>query len=283
MLAARLGEHAPAHLATGRDWIDRRAKLFEAGDYPDKGLTIAPEDLVRLQNSFDLPVPVLIEHAESPLELGYLTDVRAEGDELFGTLALTAEAHALVERSQARSLSLGISPDLGRIREVSIVSRPRVADARLFAGTVTFFCGVLEDGVDAAPAEPQESAERGVAVQGRDAPGTHGRDGHATPWGDGHATLQRLLDEGRIVPAQLDAARVLLGCTDTVQFGSERLPVAHVVMRLLEGQPPHRFFGEVARATPDEAARHLLLPEEAEFYRRYFPGISLDEIAQRKP
>ena len=90
-------------------WIERRAKLFHTGDFPDKGVTITQETLGALVRSFSEPVPVLIEHAESPLELGFLTSVEAIGDELFGTISLTPEANALVERSGARGLSLGLS------------------------------------------------------------------------------------------------------------------------------------------------------------------------------
>ncbi|MCH7903160.1 MAG: hypothetical protein IH944_01180 [Armatimonadetes bacterium] len=38
-----------------------------------------------------------IEHATSPLELGYLTSVEADDGELFGTVALSAEANDLTE------------------------------------------------------------------------------------------------------------------------------------------------------------------------------------------
>ncbi|MBX7133493.1 MAG: hypothetical protein K1X67_12540 [Fimbriimonadaceae bacterium] len=37
-LATALSDEAPAYLHTEHTWIDRRAKLFEAGEYPDKGL-----------------------------------------------------------------------------------------------------------------------------------------------------------------------------------------------------------------------------------------------------
>jgi hypothetical protein len=74
-------------------WIDRRAKLFEAGEYPDKGLTVTEEQLSLLASSFSAPVPVLVEHGESPLELGHLCQVEALGPELFGTIRLTPEAH----------------------------------------------------------------------------------------------------------------------------------------------------------------------------------------------
>jgi hypothetical protein len=127
-----LGIEPPAYLDGRRDWIDRPARLFEAGDYPDKGVTVTPETLQSLAHSFEHPVPVLIEHANSPLELGYLTDVRAEGEVLMGTVALTREANDLIEQSGARSLSLGLSQGLDRIVEVSLVREPRVKSAQMF-------------------------------------------------------------------------------------------------------------------------------------------------------
>ncbi|MBL8059769.1 MAG: hypothetical protein JNK63_03520 [Chthonomonas sp.] len=126
------GQDPPDYLQQAHDWIEREAKLFEAGDFPDKGVSITQEDLKEIESEFDLPVPVLIEHAQNPLELGYLTAVRAEGNELFGTVALTPEADALIRRCGAKSLSLGLTPDLKAIREVSLVQNPRISDAQLF-------------------------------------------------------------------------------------------------------------------------------------------------------
>ena len=126
------GEEPPEYLQQAHDWIEREAKLFESGDFPDKGVSISPDDLKAIESQFDLPVPVLIEHAQNPLELGFLTAVRAEGNELFGTIALTPEADALIRRSGAKALSLGLTADMKAIREVSLVQNPRIADAQLF-------------------------------------------------------------------------------------------------------------------------------------------------------
>lgn len=228
-------------------WIERRAKLFEAGEYPDKGLTITTENLQEIENAFDEPVPVLIEHSTSPLEIGYLTGIEARGDELYGVVALTPEADALIERSGARSLSLGLAPDLKSIREVSIVAHPRVADARLFAGLVRFD-GRWSDALD-------EGAE---------------------------AFLRRALETGRLVPAQSAIARALLGCRQTVAFGRGTVPVARLAQELIERQAPHSLNAELGRQPSTDHSEHLMLPEEVEFYRRHFPDIDLDAIAQRK-
>lgn len=70
---AELGD-APAYLiqaASGDalEWRDRRAKLFEIGEYDDRGLRVTQEDVVRLAQSFDSPVPILVEQVETPLRL----------------------------------------------------------------------------------------------------------------------------------------------------------------------------------------------------------------------
>jgi hypothetical protein len=227
-------------------WVRRRAKLFEAGEYPDKGVTIDAERLGRLRAAFSSPVPLLIEHATSPLELGYLIEVDAAGKELFGTIALTPEANALIERSGAFSLSIGLSADLDRIEEVSVVRVPRVADARLFAGR----------------------------LEVADGPAREDRD-----------RVERAIREGRLAPAQGPLALALLGSEGSVRFGAGETSIRGLFAAFLEGLPRHGLFSELAvasRATSEDLSNLLLMPEEAEFYRRHFPDVALEEIARRK-
>lgn len=249
LLAVQLADAGiapPPYVSQAREWVDRRAKLFEVGDYPDKGVTVEEWHLAALCESFDLPVPVLIEHARSPLEIGYLTSLEAEGGELFGTIALTREAHELIESSGARSLSLGLTPELTEVREVSLVERPRIASARLFGGGPEF----------TADWEPEWQSELAQFRAEQD-----------------EAWLGGLLADGRLVPAQLGPARQLLA-------GPGSAGVRKLVRDLLESAMPHRLFGEAAPSPARPAPS--LGPEEAEFYRRYFPGVSLDQIALRK-
>ncbi|MBX7133494.1 MAG: phage protease [Fimbriimonadaceae bacterium] len=229
-----------------------------------------------LDTNFDLPVPVLIEHARSPLELGYLTSIEVVGEELFGNVALTAEADALLAKSGARSLSVGLSGDLSSIREVSVVSNPRVADARLFSGS-------LEPGSWQGPCNPavkplpqplssatQPSAGQASLAQERGA-GT-----------DAEVLIARCIRDGRLVPAQAEFARLLLQTPGAITFGERSVSVAEIFERLIERQVPHRLFNELGREGVQDYSEHLLLPEEADFYRKHFPEISLDDIAQRK-
>lgn len=238
------GEDPPPFLLEDMDWRERRAKLFEAGSYPDKGVEITPEDLQKLEDSFDRPVPVLIEHAASPLHLGFLTEVEAEGHELFGTVALTASADRLVRQSGAESLSLGLAPDLSRILEVSLVRTPRVESARLFSGRL----------------EP-------VKVSGPDP----------------SETIARFVREGRLTPAQAPYAEALMRAEAAIEFGDDASSPARLLIAMLERQPPLAMFADVAPSPPSgDYSSALMMPEEAEFYRRHFPDISLDQIARRK-
>lgn len=238
------GEAVPRYLIAPTRWVDRRSKLFEAAEYPDKGVVVSPEDLERIAANFDLPVPVMIEHAQSPFEIGYLTQVEALGDELFGTIALSAEADALIERSDARRLSIALDQGLDRIREVSIVRHPRVPSAQMFAFSV-----------DLPDAEPRPAA----------------------------VSFAAFVREGRITPAQARLAESLALGAGPVGIAGEVRPLGDWLTRLFAMQPVAAIFHEHATAAAaEDASNHLLMPEEAAFYRKHFPDISLDAIAARK-
>lgn len=245
------GREAPAFLEQETTWIERKAKLFEAGDFPDKGVKVEIAHLQNLAANFDLPAPVLIEHAQSPLQLGYLTSVEVVGTELHGTIALTAEADGLVQKSKARKLSLGLAPDLSSIREVSIVRNPRVKDARLFR-----FCTNFEpDWQSQCERLAQDEVNRRVADYIR---------------------------QGRLMPAQAAFARALLACDDPVMFDDETSAVGLLVTQLIESLPVRVRFEETVPAKPFDYSEQLMLPEEVAFYRRHFPDIALDQIAARR-
>lgn len=251
------GRAVPDFFQAEVEWIDRRAKLFEAGEYPDKGISVSPEQIAEIAANFDLPVPVWIEHAESPLELGYLTDVQAVGGELFGTIALTKEADALVDRSEARSLSVGLTGDLKRIREVSLVRNPRVASARLFTNEFAFDGRLDESG------NPwrirYRSLERQIASQ------------------EAERNVSRFIAEGRMTPAEAEFARALLASAETIEFGDDKRSVAKLVMAMFERRVPHGLFKELSPSA-GSVAGSTLLPEERDFYQRHFPDVDLATI-----
>jgi hypothetical protein len=276
-----------------REWIERRAKLFEAGDFPDKGLRISSEQLEKLARGFNGPVPVLIEHSESPLELGFLTKVEAVDGELFGTVALTKEANELLEAQEAKALSLGLAPDLSEIREVSIVRTPRVADARLFSGVC--FCGELCGGEQPGLSDGSGKSDLSDGSDGT-ADFADTLDG-CSHWrrryeelsaGNRRSEAARTVDgfirEGRICPAQAPFAEAMLLAEDTIEFDGESKPLRQLLIAMIERQPPMALFSAIAPDSPlvSSGAAQGLLPEEAEFYRRHFPDVSLEEIAARR-
>ncbi|MCK6631912.1 MAG: hypothetical protein L6Q31_06005 [Fimbriimonadaceae bacterium] len=265
--ARSAGIAAPQYLEQATRWIDRPAKLFEAGSYPDKGVEITDEHLKALAERFDLPVPVLIEHSNSPLHMGYLTQVEARGSELHGTVSLTEEANRLIESSGARSLSLGLASDLSEIREVSIVSNPRVASAQLFSGSIEFSGALIggdERGDDPVWRSKFEALERSMRLAGAE------------------QQVQQFVREGKLTPAQVEFACALLECEQTLDFGEEKRPVRTLLLALIERQPPLKLFGELAPEGEPSGRAPELGPDEAAFYRRYFPTLDLDEIAARR-
>ncbi len=107
-----------------------RALLLKTGEYPDLGVSIGVDTLDTLVRNF-LPVPVLLEHVETPFRLGEVVRIWREGDTLYGELSLYDEAQALLERWGLKSLSVGLTGGLTRLLEVSVTARPRVREARL--------------------------------------------------------------------------------------------------------------------------------------------------------
>ena len=107
-----------------------RALLLKTGEYADLGVSIGVDTLDTLVRNF-LPVPVLLEHVETPFRLGEVVRVWREGDTLYGELSLYDEAQALLERWGLKSLSVGLTGGLTRLLEVSVTARPRVREARL--------------------------------------------------------------------------------------------------------------------------------------------------------
>jgi len=253
---------APSPSPISEDWIERRAKLFECGAYPDKGVTIVPADLQRLATGFNQPVPVLIEHAESPLEMGMLVSVEPVGEELFGNLRFSPEANALIERSGAKSLSVGISADLSTIREVSLVRNPRVPTAQIFhdGDSLAFFAEVS-------------------AVDYRR---EYERLRRETLASENEKALQALLREAKILPAEVPFARALLEAEASVTFSGARTTTRELTLRMFQSRTPHAWFTETATAAMSSEANPLLLPEETAFYRQYFPEIPIGEIAKNR-
>jgi hypothetical protein len=115
------------------EYIEREAKLFEAGSYEDKGVEVTEADLDNIAANTG-EVPLKVEHSESPFDgaLGSLAKVWRTGKDLMGRLRISKDAWGLLESTGIKSLSVGLLKDKSALAEVSLTKSPRVADAQVF-------------------------------------------------------------------------------------------------------------------------------------------------------
>ncbi len=248
--------------------VEREARLFTAGEYPDRGIEVTEEDLDRMVER-QRPVPIKIEHTDTPLELGIVTRIWRKGRDLFGRLAFTAPAWALVDACGAKKLSAAIKRDKSELTEVSLVRTPRVAGAVVFSADVVEFQFDIDEGEeDMSEAKSVEFSKRIDELE---------RQLRAREV-DGQ--IDSLKRAGKLVPASEDLARALLsaGEAHVVNFsdGSEK-PVAGVFAEFLLSQPKVVEFSELA-----EGAKELsqMTDEEREFYAKL--GVSPEAVARQK-
>jgi len=221
--------------------IEREAKLFEAGSYPDRGIEVTEEDLDRIiANTSE--APVRIEHSATPFDgaLGVLKSVYRKGRELFGRLCFTQAAWELIKSANAKRLSVAILKDKSGIAEVSLVREPRVADAAVFSESDSVRIGDSELILDAEFSAPTEDAEvirlrRELADKESD------------------KCIDELKRSGKLAPAAEVFARAILRSDDTsvITFGDQPTPISQVFRWFLESQPKVIEFSELAPAESD--------------------------------
>jgi len=117
------------------DYIEREALIFKVGDYTDThGVTVTEADIESMVKVFAGPVPVKVQHKDSPLNgLAEVVSVRRQGGELWGRLRFLSPAWELCKSLGAVRLSAGFAEWASRkITEVSLVLSPRVAEARVY-------------------------------------------------------------------------------------------------------------------------------------------------------
>jgi len=139
--------------------VTRRAKLFEAGSYPDRDIEVTEADMDTwvTAHASGPPIPVKLEHMSTVLD-GALATAKGlfrKGKELFCDLDFTDAAWDLV-KDTAKALSVAIKRDKSGIAEVSLVREPRIADARVFAEDCVGFSMPLEAWQGGEVFTPQE-------------------------------------------------------------------------------------------------------------------------------
>jgi len=213
---------APVPLALSEEEMlsERPARLLEAGEYPDKALSLTESDLDAIVARFTAGLPVKVEHVDSPLDpLGRVQRVWREGNALLGVLAFPEDLAGFLRRRGAAKLSVGLSRDPLALLEVSLVLKPRVASAAFMGDSFS------------ADALSAEIVRLRAALTAREA--------------DAQVALFKA--QGRIVPASEAAARALLSSGETsVLMAGGPESVSAVFRRFLAAQPPVVLLGETA-------------------------------------
>ena len=151
------------------DFVERTAKLFEAGEYPDKGINVSEDDIGKTVTSFTDPVDIKIEHINTPLDgsMGQVSTIFRHGKELYGKVRFPERVWGLIRDAGATKLSVGLDRSTMALREVSLTNKPRVAGAAIFSvtdDTLGVVGEIFADQRDSdVPAE--ESEETGASGQ----------------------------------------------------------------------------------------------------------------------
>ena len=152
--------------------VTRLAKLFQAGAYPTKGITITSADLDKMVDTFDGSVPVKVEHIDSAFDgaLGEVKQVFRRGDTLYGWTNFEKPAWDLIEKANARKLSVGIDRNTFKLRETSIVKNPQVKDAQIFSESTEaeyiYFASLIGDDPESIAAEFMHGGHEPTSIKG---------------------------------------------------------------------------------------------------------------------
>ncbi|HXG24501.1 MAG TPA: hypothetical protein VNJ09_08115 [Chthonomonadales bacterium] len=258
-------------------FVERECLLLEAGEYPDRGVRITPEDLQAIVANTPPEIPVKIEHLrESPFDgaLGVITRLRTAGGTLWGTLRQPVEAWRLAQKAGARSLSVALDVVGKRLMETSFVCRPRVVSAQVFAeGWVVFHNDDLFQ-EERKMTSIRQFAEgliqylRGVIGSGADRFEEAGLAEERTRLAAERRAFQEREVEQQIIElkqrgllrateAAEGMARSILrfGMTNVVQFGGAETSLSTLFARFLEENGPVVPMGEVARSSVEVGGR----------------------------
>jgi len=242
--------------------VERIAKLFEAGDYPDKGISVTEADLDRLAAGFH-EAPVKVEHQDTPFDgaIGVLKRIWRQGKDLMGYIGFSPQAWAFIDRAGARRLSIALAKDISEIREVSLVRSPRVAGAQVFDDRVDLD-GALSD----APInDEREVAQMALDVDRLQKENT--RLEMELRIKEVDTAIERFKRAGKVIPSVEEIARAILvhGQTKSVSFGGETLSPAELFCKYLDNMPALISYSEQAEARENTEP---LSPEQIQLFKK---------------
>ena len=218
--------------------VEKEAKIFEAGEFPDKGIAVSEGDLDTIVSNFT-EVPVKVEHTDSPLDpLGVVKRVWRQGKDLFARLAFPGDMAEFLQRRGVRKLSVALCKDPLRLSEVSLVLTPRIQSAAMFAeGDITDsqFGGEVDVNMNKdEQAKDREIEELKFALRAKDV----------------EMRLESLKAQGKIVPASEAYAReIMLRGDGKITFGEGETTLAYLFEAFMESQPKVIAFGELSTAS----------------------------------
>lgn len=120
------------------DYVTRTGKIFEIGDYPDKGFTLTESEADAAIAAFQ-PVPLDLEHTPTILDgkLGTLKRVWRDGASLFGETELASWLDARLTDDE-RKVSCTWDRERKTLAKLALVRSPRVSDAVLMSAYSDF-------------------------------------------------------------------------------------------------------------------------------------------------
>lgn len=298
------------------EYIERDADLFEAGEYPDKGMTVTEEDLDRLAASPD--APVMIEHSGGPIRIGIATGFQRVGRWLKGKLKLLRDASNLMDTLGITGVSVAVPRELDRIIEVSWTGSPRVQNARVYSGdddaeggAIMFALGehshqeesTMADDTNqaaalAAPAaaamSPSDVTAALAELQARYSQLERANTDHARQAAESRAQLEQFraeirareiearVDEaitgGKLPPAARGFALAIMKSDGSVRFNDVETPVAELFTQLLQLLPRTIKRPLNGAGTSDPVAN--MTEAEKAFFAKHFGDLSLEEVAK---
>jgi hypothetical protein len=238
--------------------VERACLLLEAGEYPERGLSLSEGDLVSIARNTDW-VPVKVEHLPaSALDgaLGRVTGLAARGRELWGVLVQPAAMWRVLSGFGARRLSVGLDTEGMRLTEVSIVRCPRVASAQVFSKggdggltSVRAFADGLIGYLRGFSGGAEDFSEEVAAARGERA------DARVADW------QRRGLLNGRAETVAAARALLLSGDGSVVTFGDGAARVADVFSEFVESNGVVPVMGEMLEGRvlePGDASEELV-------------------------
>lgn len=235
--------------------VEKDAKIFEAGEYPDKEIVVSEADLDTIVGNF-VEAPVKVEHTDSPLDpLGTVKAIWREGRDLFARLAFPKDMAAFLDRRGVKKLSVALYKDPLRLAEVSLVMSPRVPSAAMFGEQ-----SAVSHQQSANPQSREvvicEMSDQEKDVQIRELR-------FALRALDVDAKLADMMAQGKLVPAsEMYAREILLQGDGKITFGEGEATIAQLFECFLNTQPKVITFGEMAPSVRGESGSPLWAEEE---------------------